>query len=61
MRLGDMITHINGEAVVDGRQTMHSIARLRPGDAVSISVQREQQSLDLRAVVGVQGQTSPAN
>ena len=56
-----MITHINGEAVVDGRQTMHSIARLRPGDAVSISVQREQQSLDLRAVVGVQGQTSPAN
>lgn len=61
MRLGDMITYINGEAVVDGRQTMHSIARLRPGDAVSISVQREQQSLDLHAVVGVQGQTSPAN
>ncbi len=57
---GDVITHINGDPVVDGRQTMHQIARLRPGDAISISVQREQQSLELRAVVGAQGQTSPA-
>ena len=60
IQLGDVITHIDGEAVVDGRQTMHRIARLRPGDTVGVSVQRQQQSLDLRAVVGVQGQTSPA-
>jgi len=57
---GDIITHIDNEAVVDGRQTMHQIARLRPGDAIAITVQRGQQSLALRAVVGVQGQTSPA-
>lgn len=61
LRLGDIITHIDGDAVLNGRQTMHRIARLRPGDTVGISVQREQQSLDLRAVVGIQGQTSPAN
>ena len=60
IQLGDVITHIDGEAVVDGRQTMHRIARLRPGDTVGVSVQRQQQSLDLRAVVGVQGQISPA-
>ena len=60
MRLGDIITHINDEPVDNGRQTMHRIARLRPGDTIGISVQREQQSVDLRAVVGVQGQISPA-
>ncbi|KAA1192775.1 PDZ domain-containing protein [Pseudohalioglobus sediminis] len=57
---GDLITHIDGEAVLDGRQTMHQIARLRPGDAISVTVLRDQQSLELRAVVGVQGQSSPA-
>jgi serine protease DegS len=61
LRLGDLITHIDGEPVLDGRQTMHRIARVRPGDTVGISIQRDQQSLDLRAIVGVQGQTSPAN
>ena len=59
MRLGDIITHIDGEPVDNGRQTMHRIARLRPGDTIGISVQREQQSVDLRAIVGVQGQVSP--
>lgn len=60
IQVGDVITHINGEVVVDGRQTMHKIARLHPGEPIRISVQREQQSLELRAVVGAQGQTSPA-
>ncbi|TGD72112.1 PDZ domain-containing protein [Mangrovimicrobium sediminis] len=60
IRAGDIITHINGEGVVDGRQTMHKIARLRPGEAIAISVQRDQQSLELRAVVGAQGQSSLA-
>ncbi len=57
---GDIITHFDGEEVVDGRLTMHRIAQLRPGDTIAISLQRNQQSLDLRAVVGIQGQTSPA-
>ena len=54
---GDLITHIDGEPVRDGRLTMHRIALLRPGDSVSIAIRRGQQSLELRAVVGVLGQT----
>ena len=53
IQVGDIITHIDGEAVQDGRQTMHRIALLRPGDTVAISVRRNQQSLELRTVVGV--------
>jgi len=60
IEMGDVITHIDGEAVADGRLTMHRIAQLRPGDTVGISVQRDQQSLEVRAVVGIQGQISPA-
>jgi serine protease DegS len=51
--VGDLITHIDGAAVQDGRRTMHQIARLRPGDSIAISVQRENQSLELNAIVGV--------
>jgi serine protease DegS len=54
---GDIITHIDGEPVQDGRITMYRIAMLRPGDTVDISVQRNQQSLELRAVVGVLSQS----
>jgi serine protease DegS len=49
---GDLITHIDGEPVKDGRLTMHHIALLRPGDSVDIAVLRGQKSLELRAVVG---------
>jgi serine protease DegS len=60
LRLGDIITHIDGEPVRDGRLTMHSIALLRPGDTVAVSVQRDAQSFELRAVVGVLRQSSGA-
>ena len=53
---GDLITHINGEPVKDGRLTMHHIALLRPGDSVDIALLRGEQSLELRAVVGVLSQ-----
>ncbi len=56
--VGDIITHIDGEAVRDGRLTMHRIALLKPGDAVAISVQRNRQSLELSAVVGVLNHSS---
>lgn len=60
IRVGDVITHIDGEKVIDGRLTMHRIAQLRPGDTIAVSLQRNQQSLELRAVVGIQGQSNPA-
>lgn len=53
LRPGDIITHIDGDPVMDGRLTMHRIAMLRPGDTVGISVQRGQQSVELRAIVGI--------
>lgn len=52
VQLGDIITYINGERVQDGRLTMHRIAMLRPGETVSIALQRNRQSLELNAVVG---------
>ncbi len=52
MQLGDIITHLEGEPIQDGRQTMHQIAMLRPGDNIEITVQRKRQSIDLRAIVG---------
>jgi len=50
--LNDIITHIDGEMVKDGRLTMHRIALLRPGEKISVTVQRNQQSIDLEAVIG---------
>ncbi len=50
---GDIITHLDQEPVQDGRRTMHRIALLHPGDMVTITVLRDNQSLDLETVVGV--------
>jgi len=58
VQVGDIITHIDGEAVGDGRLTMHRIAMLRPGDTVGITLLREQQSFELRAVVGALNQSA---
>lgn len=58
VQVGDIITHINGEAVQDGRLTMHRIAMLKPGENISISLRRGQQSLELEAVVGVLNHSS---
>ena len=52
IQVGDIITYINGEPVRDGRLTMHRIAMFRPGETVSITLQRNRQSLELNAVVG---------
>ena len=58
LQAGDIITHIDGEVVRDGRLTMLQIAMLKPGDSVEISLQRNQQSLDVKAVVGVLNQSN---
>ncbi len=56
LKPGDLITHIDGEPVRDGRMTVHRIALLRPGDSVEIAVLRDQQSIELTAVVGALNQ-----
>jgi serine protease DegS len=60
LRQGDLITHIDGEPVDNGRQPMHQIAMLRPGDTVGVSVLRDRQSLELRGIVGVRSQSGNA-
>ena len=55
---GDIITHLDNELVRDGRLTMHKIALLRPGDSIDVTVQRDQQSIDLTAVVGTLRQSA---
>lgn len=55
---GDVITHINDEVVKDGPLTMNQIARLRPGDQIQVSLQRNRQSIDLRVIVGILNQSS---
>ncbi|MDG1771759.1 MAG: trypsin-like peptidase domain-containing protein [Luminiphilus sp.] len=54
LRLGDVISAINGDTVNDGRITMHQIARFRPGEIVDIEVARgrQQDPVQLQAVVG---------
>lgn len=54
---GDVITHIDGEEVIDGRLTMNRIAMLRPGEAVNIALQRDQQSLEVTAIIGTRVQS----
>ncbi|MFK7977600.1 MAG: S1C family serine protease [Halioglobus sp.] len=61
IKRGDVITHINNDIVNDGRLTMHQIAKLRPGDKLRVSIQRNNQSLELRAIVGVLNQSSGAS
>ena len=60
LQVGDLITHIDGEPVEDGRLTMHRIALLRPGDSVAISLLRNWQSIELTAVVGMLNQSGGA-
>ncbi|MBN7795354.1 S1C family serine protease [Parahaliea mediterranea] len=57
VKLGDIITHLDGEPIQDGRQTMHQIAMLRPGDDIDVTVQRDHQTLDLHAIVGTMRQS----
>jgi len=52
LQIGDIISAINGNPVNDGRVTMHQIARLRPGEVVTIEVERAQTRVELQAVVG---------
>jgi serine protease DegS len=49
---GDIITHIDGEPVADGRVTMHRIALLRPGDSITVTLLRGAETLEILTMVG---------
>jgi len=52
LEVGDIIAAINGSRVNDGRLTMHQIARLRPGEQITVDVNRDADSVQLTAIVG---------
>jgi len=57
MRVGDIIASMDGEVVSDGRVAMHYIARLRPGEVMNVTVERDSQSINLQAIVGSRSPT----
>lgn len=52
MQPGDIITHVEGDAVISGRSTMNRIAQKRPGEKIDITVFRSGETLSLSAEVG---------
>lgn len=53
LRSGDIVTHINGDPVLDGVQSTNLIADLKPGDSVSLRILRDRRPLTIDAIVGV--------
>lgn len=56
--INDIITHIDGEPVLDLRIAVYRIALLRPGDTVSLAALREGRAIEIEAVVGTLEQLS---
>lgn len=52
LRPGDVLTHINGQPVGQGRRGMNQIAAIEPGSTAQLSILREAQPLTLEAVIG---------
>ncbi|MFK7829162.1 MAG: S1C family serine protease [Congregibacter sp.] len=53
LRPGDLITHFNNERVDDVRLAMYQVSLLRPGEKLSITVNREAGATELTAIVGI--------
>jgi serine protease DegS len=52
VRTGDVITHINGEPVLDGAYSTNLIAELQPGEPVRLRVLRGTDPLSITTTVG---------
>lgn len=52
LRPGDIITHINGQLVGDGRQGTNIIADLMPGDSIHVDLVRNGDSISVTTVAG---------
>ena len=56
LKPGDVIIDVNNMPAIDGRQTMNQIARLNPGDNVSMTLWRNGDYLKVEATTGVRPQ-----
>jgi len=50
---GDIITHINGQAVSDGSSEIKLIADMAPGDPIELRIIRENIWLTIKAIAGI--------
>lgn len=50
---GDIITHINGQAVSDGSSEINLIADLSPGDPIELRIIRKNIWLTIKAIAGI--------
>ena len=55
LRIGDIITHIDGEALLNTREALNRIASTAPGTEVVLKGLRDGVVLELRAKIGERG------
>jgi len=53
IKVDDIITHINQQPIVNGREGMNLIANVRPNDDVQITISRNNQTQKLKATIGI--------
>jgi serine protease DegS len=56
IKVDDIITHINQQPIVNGREGMNLIANVRPNDDVQITISRNNKTQQLKAKVGTRPQ-----
>lgn len=54
IKAGDIITHLNGIALGDGRKGVQFIEQSRPGDSISLRIQRGLQSAEVQLTMAAQ-------
>jgi serine protease DegS len=52
IKAGDILTHINGEPIENGREGMNLIADIRPNNTVQITIYRNGQEKQITAITG---------
>jgi len=52
LRPGDILTRVNGEAILDTTALLNSIAQLKPGAEAKVTVSRKGKAVDLTIIVG---------
>jgi len=52
LQIGDVITHVNNQSVNNPIYTMNLIVRNKPGEKVSIQVNRNGKPVNLVAIIG---------
>ncbi len=52
LRQGDIITHIDGSVVNDGRSTMNQIAMMRPGEKIAVDILRGETPINVIVELG---------